>query len=251
VKEPVRTLLSGHPRLLAAARSAYRAFARDRLREPSLARVQSEVRRALRNASDAFFVQVGSNDGLQGDPIHDLILENADWSGIFIEPVGFVFERLKENYGEHPRFIFERCAVSRDVGTAPFYYVSEGALAALGGRLPYWYDQLGSFDRNHILRFLGPEVGPFIVEEHVPTAPMSAILSAHRVGRIDLLHIDTEGFDYVVLSQVDLMRYRPRVILYEHKHLRDEDRVAARALLSRARYKCIELGGDTLARRRG
>jgi hypothetical protein len=65
--------------------------------------------------------------------------------------------------------------------------------------LPDWYDQLGSFDRNHILKYLGSMIEPYIACENVPCDTLRNILAAHDVVRVDLFHIDTEGYDYRVL----------------------------------------------------
>ncbi len=45
-------------------------------------------------------------------------------------------------------------------------------------------------------------------------------MNKHNVQEIDILHIDTEGFDYNVLSQIDFIKHKPYIILYENKHLR-------------------------------
>ena len=55
---------------------------------------------------DIFFIQIGSNDGIAGDPIHQYISEH-NWSGILVEPIKYVFERLLHNYTGYPRLIFE------------------------------------------------------------------------------------------------------------------------------------------------
>ena len=61
---------------------------------------------------------------------------------IWFEPVGFVFQRLKQNYRNAERFTFENVAIAKERGVAKIYYVLERAKAKLGGTLPHW-DQLG------------------------------------------------------------------------------------------------------------
>jgi len=78
----------------------------------------------LKYNNSVFFVQVGSNDGMQGDSLHDIIVKNENWTGIFIEPVGFLFERLKRNYGNSDRLIFEKQAIAANRGVVEFFYVS-------------------------------------------------------------------------------------------------------------------------------
>lgn len=209
--------------------------------------VQKQIQKLFENKSSVFFVQVGSNDGLKGDPIRSLITRHKEWKGIFIEPVGFLFERLKNNYNHEHRFIFENVAIGTEEKHLKFYYVSEEANKALRYELPYWYDQLGSFDKNHIFKHLGYKIEPYIVEEDIKCVPIQEIFDRNSITAIDLLHIDTEGFDYKILSQVNFERYQPLIILYEHRHLSLEEREKAKSLLKTVGYALVEYRGDTLA----
>lgn len=70
------------------------------------------------------FVQIGSNDGLSGDPLHDFIMNN-NWTGILVEPMPLLFEQLKKNYSSCPqKLVFANVAISNHNGEASFYYVS-------------------------------------------------------------------------------------------------------------------------------
>ena len=209
--------------------------------------IQEYILKAVGQKSRVFFVQVGSNDGLQGDPIHDLIVERPGWCGIFIEPIDFLYKRLRSNYGEDERFIFENVAIGTEKGSKKFYYVSEKASEL---DLPYWHDQLGSFDRDHITRALGEQMLPYIVEADVECLPLQDVLDRNGVDAIDLVHIDTEGFDYKVLSQIDLKRYKPSVILFEHHLLPDDEFASARKLLRTNGYRLVQYGNDILAIKR-
>lgn len=210
--------------------------------------IQEQMLKAIGNKTEVFFVQVGSNDGVQGDPIHDLVMDRKNWRGIFIEPISFLFSRLRKNYGDSERFVFENVAIGTRSETKKFYYVSEKAKSELD--LPYWHDQLGSFDKNHINKMLGDHMSPYIIEEDVECQPLQTVLDRNRVEAIDLIHIDTEGFDYKVLSQVDLKRYKPSVILFEHHLLTDDEFFKARKLLRKTGYRLVQYGNDTLALRR-
>jgi FkbM family methyltransferase len=213
-----------------------------------------EIWNALEHAEDVFFVQVGSNDGVQGDPLHPLIRTRPGWRGLFIEPVPYLFERLRRNCGRLPsaqrRFSFENVAIAAEPGRRPFYYVSERARARVD-ELPIWCEQLGSFNREHILSHLEGRLGPHIVEQDVECATLSEVLARNRVQRLDLLHIDTEGYDYEVLLQLDWQRWRPLVIVFEVIHLAEQDRDRAAALLRSQGYRLSILGYDVLARYEG
>lgn len=212
--------------------------------------LEQQLEAVTRDLDTVHFVQVGSNDGAQGDPLHRLIRRDRRWRGLFVEPVGFLFERLRHNYVGDPRFAFANVAIAAEAGTLPFYYVSERAKQALGDRLPYWYDQLGSFDRNHIVKHLDGLLEPYIETLALSCMPLQAVLDEHAVQRVDVLHIDTEGYDWQVLQMFDVGRYRPRVVLYEHKHLPEADQQQAAQMLERQGYWLTRRSADTMAVRR-
>lgn len=197
-----------------------------------------------------FFVQVGSNDGKQGDPLYEMIKRNAGWRGIFVEPIPYLFKRLKQNYGIEDRFRFVNVAISKEAGDRDIYYVAPSARRSL--KLPFWYDQLGSFDPAHIRKHFGDKVDGFIVSESIPCKPLGEVLASCNVQEIDLFHVDTEGYDYQVLQQFAFTKFQPKIVIYEHKHLSETEKRSSSDLLVTNGYQCIEVGGDTLAvRRRG
>ena len=196
------------------------------------------------------FVQVGSNDGLHNDPIFAMSSTNALWTGMLIEPVPYLFERLKVNYCNSKRFIYENIAIGRKAGIIPFYYVSERARDEIGG-LPEWHDQLGSFDKNHILKHTIALIEPFIEVMDVEVCTLEEVLARHTWHNIDLLHIDAEGYDWEILSGVDLLALNPKMVIIEHTHLSVENRTFARQKMTDAHYRVREIGGDFCAIRAG
>ncbi|MFM5999172.1 MAG: FkbM family methyltransferase [Dolichospermum sp.] len=241
-----RIFLRKYPFLHFLSRKIYRAIINSP--EPFL---QAKITETFQNSSNIFFIQIGSNDGVTGDPIHNLIVENENFSGIFIEPVDFCFKRLQKNYKDvyksQSRLIFENSAIGLTIGKKKFYYLSENTNQKLRNILPKTYDQLGSFDINHIINHFGDQVIPYIIETEVDCLPLQTILDKYKVSKIDLVHIDTEGFDFKVLSQIDFEKYRPKLILYEHIHLTPEEQEKADYLLIKYDYHIQKTGGDTLA----
>jgi FkbM family methyltransferase len=203
------------------------------------------LRKIFDGVADVRVVQIGSNDGLTHDPIHDLILKNPSWKGLFVEPVPFLFAKLRENYGNDPRFEFEDLAIAKEAGTLPFYYVSSEAAVKIPD-LPVWHDQLGSFSPSHIVNHLGEMIVPYITKVEIRTDTFAAVLARHAVQRIDLLHIDAEGADWLILQQLDLTKFRPKVILIEKKHLDEKSQSELRAFLRD--YKIVDLDADYLCR---
>lgn len=170
----------------------------------------------------AFIVQIGSNDGKTGDPIHPLLKKNKKWKALFVEPVPYLFEKLKNNYSDQSRFICENVAIDNGEEKLIFYWVDPKAKEALPD-LPYWYDQLGSFSKSHILNQLDGKLEPFILSSQLESIDLSTLFQRNKIQNLDILHIDTEGYDWNILSQLDLKKYQPSFILYEYNHLSESD----------------------------
>jgi FkbM family methyltransferase len=211
---------------------------------------KSRFRRHCLNLSNEFsepiFVKVGANDGITGDPCSDILLAHANWRGLLIEPVPYCFDRLKHNFQDSGRFCFEQVAIGASAGEVTFYYVDEKASRSVPG-LPTWFDQLGSFDRNHILKHLDGTLEPFIIECKVQVCPLSDVLMRNRIQEIHLLHIDTEGHDYEVLKTLDFGKFAPLSILVEHIHLSDTQKPEMLHLLHTNGYAVRDCGADYFA----
>ena len=214
--------------------------------------VSNLIRKYIKDESCVFFVQVGSHDGITGDPIHNLVVENLHYRGIFCEPVPRNFDLLKRTYAyaKHAdkRLRFENLAISQAKEIKKFYCLSQDIEKnkTLMDILPQTYDQLSSFNKDHV-KSLGEGVIPYILEIDVPCLSLPDLLDKHQVKKLDLLHIDVEGFDYQVLSQLDFSKYHPKVILYEHAHLSESEKKQAKTLLDQHGYGVAVHGGDTLA----
>ena len=193
--------------------------------------------------SQGVAVQIGSNDGKTADPLHAWLMRKKGWSALLVEPVPFLFKRLLQTYAGRNRFAFEN-AVINDGSEVLFYWVSEEATSVLSD-LPMWWNQLGGFSRQHIINHL-PELEPFIKTISLRGLTLTGLLELHALKKLDLLHIDTEGADFMILKQLDLEKFRPCVILYECKHLTEIELTQSVQFLQSA-YALFKLGGDILA----
>ena len=99
------------------------------------------------------------------------------------------------------RFIFENKALSSEPATLEFFYVSESAKNELE-EVPYWYDQLGSFNRQHIVKHLNGQLEPYIVSKKIECDTLMNLIEYHSIETVDLLHIDTEGHDYQIILAI-------------------------------------------------
>jgi FkbM family methyltransferase len=229
-------------------RAARRVLRRDR--PPDLAG-PALIEAFARAYPSAVFVEIGANDGEQ----HDFLREHIrarDWTGVMVEPVPYVFERLKRNYADVTRVSFANAAVADRDGVLPFYHLAAPAEEERV-HLPSWYDGLGSFSRatieGHARKV--PDFASRFREIQVPSIRFDTLMARYGLERLDLLLIDTEGYDLELLRHIDLATHRPRVVIYEHFHLGAESRTEAQHEVKAAGYDVFEEGFDTFCLRPG
>lgn len=197
----------------------------------------------FKRLDDFFFIQVGSNDGIVHDPLYRHVTQNR-WEGILIEPVKYYFDLLKRNYAGSSQLIFENIAIAERDGYRDFFRIREDL-----DFLPGWTKGLGSFNRDVLMkhRWVIPNIQRYIVEEQVECLSLASLLERHAVEKIDLIMIDTEGYDFEIIKQFDFNLMRPKVIVYEHKHIARRDRLDCEKLLKEQNYRLHKHFGNTLA----
>lgn len=175
------------------------------------------IKRYLPN-EQIMIVQVGSNDGVRGDPINHLVLRNRNWNVLFVEPVPYLFERLKNNYGQESRFKFENSAINEDGSNQLFYSVKEEAFDQIPD-LSQYHDQIGSFYREHLLKLSEGVLEGYIEEKEVNCLTLEQLFSKHGIESVDFLYIDAEGYDWKILAQLNLDKIKPLIIHFEYLNL--------------------------------
>jgi FkbM family methyltransferase len=204
--------------------------------------------RLFKSQPSVFVVQIGSNDGRTDDPVHQLLTLHPGGGALLVEPVPHLFAQLRATYASKPSFRFANVVIAESPGFQPFYFLRPDTASRLG-RLPHYWSQLGSLDRAHILSQLGDRVAPYIQESSLQAVTLPQLLMEHQVRRVDVLHIDAEGADWMILQQLDLEAFPARVILFEVKNLSPEDRAAAVRFLS-GHYQIHDFGQDFFCRRK-
>ncbi|NBP00764.1 MAG: FkbM family methyltransferase [Proteobacteria bacterium] len=169
-------------------------------------------------------VQVGCHVGSShADYIFKII--NQDSRAIFIEPVDFLFNKLKENYNTkfpNNNFIFLNCAISNKEGSLKLYVPDIEIFSEISEKnyiekkLPRWADQLASVHKTHVKdHYLNLDVK----EIEVPCRTLMSIINEYNIDDLQILSIDTEGHDFEVLETLDLNVLKPKKIIFEHKHM--------------------------------
>ena len=233
-----RGLLRASLRAVARGR-ALRAERRLKLAGPLLLRAFADC------FPEAVFVEIGANDGEQHDHLGPLIRAYR-WRGVMVEPVPYVFAKLERNYAGINRVALENVAIADRDGTKPFYHLGAVEDHERAG-LPRWYDGIGSFSRAAVIDHvrLIPDIERRLVATQVTCLTFASLCERHGFGDIDLLVIDTEGYDHEILRHIDFTRYRPALVVYEHYHLDPDDLAQTRELMRSAGYETMAEGFDT------
>lgn len=204
---------------------------------------------ALRTCANPIVVEVGANDGKTGDPIFHLIRPNAQSKALLIEPVPYLFERLQRNYSDLPDCILANVAIAPVSGSASIYYIDPDARKCFP-ELPPYFEELASFDKTKIAQILGERATSLLREKVVKTIPLRNLLRENGITRVDLLQIDTEGYDYEVLKTFPFDLGLPVLVCFEHCHLSERDRAAALSLIVSHGYSVERWGKDFVCVRR-
>ncbi|MEO9532636.1 MAG: FkbM family methyltransferase [Crocinitomicaceae bacterium] len=176
-------------------------------------------------------VQVGANDGINHDPIHKFIKRDR-WNGVLLEPQKYVFDKfLSKLYKNHSNLSVLNAAMGANDGEATIYKI--------GFSEARWATGLTTFDRptlekaftsGHVQRKCEKDNTPIpvdksqhIVEEKVRIISSASLLKEYNISNVDLLMIDTEGFDYEIIKFFQIEKNAPQMIIFEHSHLSEDD----------------------------
>lgn len=179
------------------------------------------------------FVQIGAFDGLRSDPLHGII-NNYNWRGILVEPQARAFEKLIDNCGDNPDLKLFNVAIGPSDGELILYSRKSGPVST------------ASTNRNFLIT---PRHGEEeIIAEKVECWTFETLLEkAGAPARIDLLQIDTEGFDFEIIRSIDFGRTLPGMIRYEHVLLSETDKNACLEYLAYRGYRFLLEDMDTTA----
>ena len=87
----------------------------------------------------------------------------------------------------------------------------------------------------------------WISEEVIAMRSPHSIFRYYNVKTINLLMIDTEGFDFEVIKLINLDMVLPRAIVFEDMHLSENDYHHYKSMLSKHNYSFKRPGPNTIA----
>jgi len=189
--------------------------------------------------SDCTVIQIGANDGKSFDPVRSFILKYK-FRALLVEPQPDVFERLKKNYEGREGVSFANVAISAKRGVLPLYRFKKTADQS------EWADCLASFSKETLLNNFHNVRGE-VEELPIEAITLDDLFVKSGFEQVDLLQIDTEGYDYEILKMLETSSMRPTIINFEHGFLSQDQQYECFAYLNRLGYKVTNNGPDTIA----
>lgn len=180
------------------------------------------------NQENVYFLQVGAMDGVSYDPIHRYV-KNFKWKGVLVEPLPDMMQRLRMNYAGCEDLIFENVAISDEYEVKTIYRVEPEVISK--NNLPHWLQGMSTFLEGKL-----KDYEAYVSEHKINCEPLMDLINRHNLPRIDVLQIDTEGFDYKIFKQFDFSKYRPSVINIEFINLNKDDLINLKNDLSKNNY---------------
>jgi FkbM family methyltransferase len=227
-------------------RFRFRSIIKNIIRQPD--NVDVDIQKVIKNIIQKGHIknvlQVGSNDGLKNDPLNFWI-NNFELNVILIEPLEDNFLKLKENYASAKSQIhFEQIGISDRNEEIDYYYLKD-----IQSDEPDWYDQIGSFDYSTFLSNISvdSQLLSRIGKRKIICKQLETLLEEQNWKKLDFLHVDAEGLDYIILNNIDLKSIHPMLILFETDWMKLYELKHLKNTLLENKYSLFMSGIDCIA----
>jgi len=192
--------------------------------------------KSLPETETIHFIQIGSNNQICW-PIEAYI--NERWQSVLIEPITKKAEELRKKYHES-NFSIENIAISDKNEKKVFYSIEAG------NDSPSWVSYLSSFKTFNI-EWLKENYKDIKINELIlDTLTYKDIVKKYNLKKVNILQIDTEGYDFKILNSIDLTKFDIDLIIFESKHLSKFEKSKIRNLAKRNNYAFFEETIDSL-----
>ena len=182
-------------------------------------------------------IQVGANDGMSHDHLHNII-KKFRLESLLLEPIKKYFLDLQSNYSNYDNVKFENSALSTNneilflYKVNPEYFNKYGTLS----------NGISSFYKEHLLKHGIKE--KHIVQEKVNQIGFEDLLKKYNISKLDLLLVDTEGYDcHIVNDFFKIKKIRP-IIIFEWSHIKNIEFENTLNIIIKNNYSFFPVGDD-------
>lgn len=224
------------------------------LYKPKPNSISSFLDKYSRSKDEVFTLQIGANDGFNHDPIHKFIKRDK-WSGVLVEPQKYVHDTfLKKLHHKSDKIQTINAALGEQDGIMPIYKISFTNERWATGLTSFIKQALVEKVDDGSIDILANKKGietpksksDYIAEEQIEVIGASTLKNKFKINKVDVLMIDTEGFDYEVIKMLSKVEIKTEVIIFEHSHFSDEDLNSCKDFLNTNDYLFKMINANTI-----
>ncbi len=191
-------------------------------------------------------IQIGANDGKSDDFLRNSI--NKDTKVLLVEPIKSAFLDLKINYSNFTNVKFINKAIDIKKGKKKIYSVNPTNYDYYKKKYQSedvsWLTVLASFEESHLINH-GVKSN-HIHSTDVDCTTFNDLITEYNFNKLDLLIIDTEGYDNVLLKNfVENTNLRP-IIIFEWIHMKIDEAKNIIEILQANNYKFLKIDKDLI-----
>jgi FkbM family methyltransferase len=186
------------------------------------------------DSSELCFLDIGANDGVSFSNTYNLSLKG--WSGICLEPSINAFNKMKINYKDNEKMILCNYGISNVTDKLKFYESGNWIDAEAPTSI---LSTLSSEERN---RFEGMNWTETICDFYT----FKDFLEKENLNNytFDFINIDCEGYDFIVLKQIDLNKFNVKLICIEF--IDEKTELEIKSYMTNMNFKLLQKTNDNL-----
>tara|TARA_B100000902_G_C27105831_1_gene811098 strand:- start:7 stop:819 length:813 start_codon:yes stop_codon:yes gene_type:complete len=170
----------------------------------------------FKNKTDGTYIDIGAHDGIRFSNSYAFSI--LGWKGICVEAHPDYYDICYNNRNNDNTKIMNVCCSNVDSDKVTFYLNYRGSLSTLNPDLNdvYKKDYKGYYiDKNHTEKVQNFRNGPIEINSRSMDSIIEENSEYLNKENIDLISIDVDGSEKFVLPGFDILKYKPRVIIFE------------------------------------
>lgn len=200
-----------------------------------------------RKGEKVFAINIGAMDGVLYDELIGYT-HSYGFAGLYVEPIPYLFEKLKTNLGDNPENIFVNAAISTYEGEIEMLTIDQEAIDTNKVHKCF-YGMSAIYPPKNGLGSEGDAetVAKYGKRIKVPCITFDKLMHDHNLSGCTVLKIDAEGHDYEIFKQVDLKKYSIDLIRLEYVNLTEEEQNNIKSILQVNNYAFTLVDQDIVA----
>ena len=180
--------------------------------EKSILNINTILKILFNNFKINLLIQIGANDGKRFDELN-IFIKKYKIKSILVEPIEEQFNQLKLNYQNVDLVHFENSAISVNNEISYLYTVDNNYLKNYDSHIP----AISYFKKEHLIKH-GVKKN-HIIKKKINTISIKELVKKYNAENIDLLYVDTEGYDGKIVYDFITNFSKKPIIIFEFVHI--------------------------------